>query len=155
EFGYTFPNYEPAALARCVCASQGWALAQVRFYTGVPEAADNPFWSQFWSAKLLGLSQVGVWTYSHPIRHRVRAVPLNGGLTIHPPGGAAHPPGTRLFLGDGSELPEGTELRVRVADDVTRVLVRIAVDIVRLAQTGDYEVILIFSQDQDLSEAAS
>jgi hypothetical protein len=32
--------------------------------------------------------------------------------------------------------------------------VRIALDVIRLAMGGDYDVALIFSQDQDLSEAA-
>lgn len=35
-FGYTYPNYDPVALAQAVCASQGWQSEQVRFYTGVP-----------------------------------------------------------------------------------------------------------------------
>src|SRR5262249_39621478 len=116
---------------------------------------DDPVWSHFWSAKFLALGRAGVWTYSHPIRPRTRCTRLYRGVTIHPPSGAAHPAGTRLFLGDGSELPEGTELRGRVADDRTRVLVRITVDILRLALGGEYDVILVLSQDQDLSEAAS
>jgi hypothetical protein len=33
-FGYTYPNYDPVALAQAVCASQGWQSEQVRFYTG-------------------------------------------------------------------------------------------------------------------------
>lgn len=34
-FGYTYPNYDVRALAEAVCRPKGWALAQVRFYTGV------------------------------------------------------------------------------------------------------------------------
>jgi hypothetical protein len=42
-FGYSYPNYDVAKLAQAVCQGQGWSLAQVRFYTGVPDRSDNPF----------------------------------------------------------------------------------------------------------------
>src|SRR6266498_2466607 len=61
-FGYTHPHYDPLALAKAVCAGRGWALAQARFYTGVPDAVDNPFWNHFWTAKLAQLGRVGVYT---------------------------------------------------------------------------------------------
>lgn len=40
-FGYTYPNYDPLALATKICALRGWHLEQTRFYTGVPDPADN------------------------------------------------------------------------------------------------------------------
>ncbi len=36
-FGYTYPNYDPLALAAAVCQSQGWDLDEAHFYTGVPD----------------------------------------------------------------------------------------------------------------------
>ncbi len=51
-FGCPYPNYDVARLAQTVCGAQGWQLIQPRFYTGVPEAADKPFWNHFWVAKL-------------------------------------------------------------------------------------------------------
>ena len=42
SFGYTYPNYDVRVLAEAVCRSKGWELAQARFYTGVPDATDNP-----------------------------------------------------------------------------------------------------------------
>src|SRR5262249_50063788 len=48
-FGH--PNYDPVALSNAACVSKGWRCAQVRFYTGVPDAADNAFWNHFWVAK--------------------------------------------------------------------------------------------------------
>ena len=33
-FGYTFPNYDPLALAKAVCERQGWECVGTRFYTG-------------------------------------------------------------------------------------------------------------------------
>jgi hypothetical protein len=50
-FGYRFPNYDPVALSKAVCAAKGWDCHQVRFYTGVPDPTDNPFWNHFWVAK--------------------------------------------------------------------------------------------------------
>ena len=61
-FGYNFPNFDAKALAERVCAGKGWQLDSVRFYTGVPDATDNAFWSQFWAAKLLAMSRQGVVT---------------------------------------------------------------------------------------------
>lgn len=52
-FGYTYPNYDIRALARVVSERQGWNLGQARFYTGIPDAADDPFWHSFWTNKLL------------------------------------------------------------------------------------------------------
>ena len=40
-FGYTYPNFDVTALAKRLCAGQGWKLAQVRFYTGIADAGDN------------------------------------------------------------------------------------------------------------------
>ena len=46
-FGYTFPNYDPVALAKLVCANRGWDCAGTRFYTGIPDASDNALWKSF------------------------------------------------------------------------------------------------------------
>ena len=59
-FGCTYPNYAPLALARAVCAAQGWQLTAARFYTGVPDAQDNPFWNHFWTAKLAAMGTRGI-----------------------------------------------------------------------------------------------
>ncbi len=44
-FGYRFLNYDPKALAERVASSRGWTLSQTFFYTGIPDATDNPFWN--------------------------------------------------------------------------------------------------------------
>ncbi len=64
SFGYTYPNYSVLALAQAVCISRSWQLVQTRFYTGIPDLTDNPFWHQFWSAKLLAMSRQGVHVFS-------------------------------------------------------------------------------------------
>ena len=124
-FGYTYPNYDPLKLAQAVCGTKQWRLAQVRFYTGVPAAHDNPRWNAFWTAKLMQMGRRGVWTYSRTLRYRDNTVRL--------------PDGTKFAYRSGYE--KGID-------------VRIALDVVSLALAGRFDVALVFSQDQDLSEVA-
>ena len=42
-FGYAVPNYDVVSLARAACHTRGWTLVQIRFYTGVPDQADDQF----------------------------------------------------------------------------------------------------------------
>ena len=124
-FGYGYPNYDVAALAATVCRQQNWSLAQVRFYTGFPDAADNAYWNHFWMAKLAQMGRQRVHVFSRPLRYRNQ--------TVHLPNGQAH-----TFL-------VGQEKGVDV---------RLALDVVGLAHRQLYDVAIIFSQDQDLSEVA-
>ena len=124
-FGYTYPNYDIKALAQTVCSRCGWGLVQVRFYTGVPDRSDNRMWNSFWTAKLLNMSRQGISTYSRPLRYRNKLV----------------------------TLPDGTEHSV-LAGEEKGIDVRIAIDVIRLAHQRQYDVALVFSQDQDLSEVA-
>ena len=116
---------EVKALAQALCSSKSWHSSQVRFYTGVPDADDNAFWHDFWAAKLLITSRQGVHTFSRSLRYRNRRIKL--------------PDGTEHTLHGGVE--KGID-------------VRIAIDVIRMAHHKDYDVALIFSQDQDLSEVA-
>ncbi len=124
-FGYSFPNYDVAALARAVCTQKGWVLVQIRFYTGVPDARDNAFWSYFWTHKLAMMGRQGIITFSRALRYRNRQV----------------------------RLPDGTE-HTYLAGEEKGIDVRIAVDLIRMAHHCEYDVAVVFSQDQDLSEAA-
>lgn len=124
-FGSPYPNFDSGKLAEGVCSLQGWSLVETRFYTGVPDARDNAFWNHFWTAKLAQMGREGVVTFSRSLRYRNQAIKL--------PDGSTH---TSLV---------GQEKGIDV---------RIALDIVRLANRRAYDVGLIFSQDQDLSEAA-
>ena len=114
-----------AALTRALCRNQGWQLEQARFYTGILEPADDPFWSRFWSARLGVMGHQSVHVFSRPLRYRTKTVWL--------PDDSTH-----SFL-------TGEEKGIDV---------RIALDIVRMAYRGEYDVALILSQDQDLSEVA-
>ncbi len=124
-FGYTYPNYDVQTLARKICLSQGWQLIQTRFYTGVPAANDNPFWHEFWSRKLAVLGRQGVHTFSRPLRYRNKRV----------------------------TLPDRTEHTFLTGEE-KGIDVRIALDVIGMAHHNEYDVALIFSQDQDLSEVA-
>lgn len=124
-FGYTYPNYDVAALATALCQGQSWQLQQVRFYTGIPDAADDLFWNHFWTAKLAQMGRQKVHVFSRPLRYRNQ--------TIRLPNGQTH---TSLV---------GQEKGVDV---------RLALDIVSLAYNGAYDVALVLSQDQDLSEVS-
>lgn len=124
-FGYAYPNYEPRALANAVCSARDWRLAETRFYTGVPDANDDPRWHHFWVAKLAMLGRRGVHAISRPLRYRNQ---------------------TAL-------LPSGATATILVQQE-KGIDVRLALDVVRLAFARAYDVALLFTQDQDLSEVA-
>jgi uncharacterized LabA/DUF88 family protein len=124
-FGYTFPNFDPVALTNAVCAKHLWVNSGVRFYTGVPAAEDNAFWNHFWTAKGAQMGRSGVFLFTRPLRYANKQVRLPDGSTYS-------------FL-DGNE--KGID-------------VRLALDVIRLAYQKEYDVAIIFSQDQDLSEVA-
>ena len=98
---------------------------QVRFYTGIPDAADDPFWNHFWTAKLAQMGRQNVHVFSRILRYRNQTVRLANGQT-------------HTFL-------VGQEKGVDV---------RLALDIVGMAYQQAYDVAMVFSQDQDLSEVA-
>lgn len=124
-FGHTYPNYDPMALGGTLCERQGWTLSEVRFYTGVPDREDDAFWHHFWTSKLASLGRCGVTVYSRALRYRNKLV----------------------------RLPDGSEHSYLAAEE-KGIGVRIAIDVVGLAWQDAFDVALIFSQDQDLSEVA-
>jgi uncharacterized LabA/DUF88 family protein len=124
-FDYKFPNFDPALLALEIARKKGWDLKQVRFYTGVPDASDNQLWHHFWAAKLAVMGTRGVYSYTRPLRYRNQVI----------------------------VLPDGTEHTILVGAE-KGIDIRLALDMVRLALEGEYDIALLFSQDQDLSEAA-
>jgi len=125
-YGYSFPNYDPVALATLVCQRRSLRCSGVHFYTGVHRATENRFWYDFWSLKLRILGTRGVDVISRPLAYAIESV----------------------------SLPDGTRAEIRVARE-KGIDVRIALDMVRLAREGAYDVAVVFSQDQDLNEAVS
>lgn len=125
-FGYSYPNYDPLRLAQCVVAKHDdWRLAETFFYTGIPEPDDDSGLNRFWANKLAVMGTRGVHTYSRGLRYRTRSLTCPHG--------------------------ESFEWRFREEKGID---VRIALDSVRLARQESIDVVLIFSQDQDLAEVA-
>jgi uncharacterized LabA/DUF88 family protein len=124
-FGYRYPNYDPLLLSRAVCAAQGWTLVGTHFYTGLPAIEDDPFWNHFSTAKLAVMGTRGVRTFARRLKYRRQS----------------------------TRLPDG-RLAIVLIGQEKGVDIRIALDVVRLGRDNRYDVALIFSQDQDLSEVA-
>jgi uncharacterized LabA/DUF88 family protein len=124
-FGYRWPNYDVDKITRAVCSQQGWQCDGVQFYTGVPEPHDHSFWNHFWNAKLAAMGTRGVKVFRRALRYRNQTVRLPAG-------------GTHTFL---------------VAQE-KGIDIRIALDVVHATRANLCDVALVFSQDQDLSEAA-
>lgn len=124
-FGYFYPNYDVKLLSEKICTSQGWQIDEIRFYTGVPDLRDDTFWHNFWNKKLVSMGQRGVTIFSRALRYRNQIV----------------------------VLPDGTNYTFLVGQE-KGIDVRIALDIIRLAHEQVFDVCLVFSQDQDLSEVA-
>ena len=125
-FGYNFPNYDVQKLARAVCAQHAWTLQRVQFYTGVPSITDNAFWHGFWANKLAMMGRRGVVVYSRPLVYRTKNI--------------AVPSFGNYTFSSGEE--KGID-------------VRLALDTLDAALRNEFDVALIFSQDQDLSELSS
>ncbi len=124
-FGYAYPNYDPAALAAAVCDAKGWRPDVISFYTGIPRIQDDPYWNHFWTEKLRGMGRRGIQTFSRHLRYRNQTIQLPGGGL--------------------SAVLVGQEKGIDI---------RIALDVVRMARENRYDVAVVFSQDQDLSEVA-
>lgn len=125
-FGYKFPNYDPLLLAQWVANHGHWQLVETYFYTGLPQVKDSAHWNYFWTAKLAVMGTRGINTFSRHLKYRNQTVRLPGGAT------------TTVLVGQ----EKGVD-------------VRLALDVVRFARENKYDVAVIFSQDQDLSEVAT
>jgi len=108
-----------------VCRDKGFTLHEIRFYTGVPQASEAPFWNAFWSAKLLAMSHMDIRTFSRPLRYRKKTF----------------------------RLRDGIEFSTRVGEE-KGIDIRIAIDVLRMARKNQLDVAVLFSQDQDFSEVA-
>ena len=124
-FGYHFPNYDIRKLVDRVATEQHWDLVGVYFYTGVPDATDDPRWNRFWTNKLASMGRQGITIFTRALRYRNKTVRLPDGTT-------------HSFL-------HGEEKGIDV---------RIALDVIGKAVRNEYDVAIVFSQDQDMSEVA-
>jgi uncharacterized LabA/DUF88 family protein len=122
-FGHHHPNYDPLKLTDAICAMRGWKRHGVRFYTGIPDAQRDPFWHAYWANRLLAMRRAGILVTTRPIRYR--EIETRG--------------------------PDGS-IDTVTATQEKGIDIRLALDIIRLGLSGQYDVALIFSQDQDLAE---
>lgn len=125
-FGHHHPNFDPIKLHAHVCAANGWHPNLVRFYTGVPSAVEDPMWAGYWSNRVLALKRSGVHVTTRPLRYRTQ------------------------YAFDAN----GDEKAITVPHE-KGIDVRLALDIVACAISGQFEVAVIYSQDQDLSEVVA
>ncbi|MBI3490962.1 MAG: NYN domain-containing protein [Acidobacteria bacterium] len=122
-FGCTWPNYRFPDLAEAVSTAKGWDLVETRFYTGIPDEQRSKRLYDFWTRRLLVMRNRGVTVYSRRLVYRDKPV----------------------------KLPDG-RLDVVKKGEEKGIDVRIAIDVVRLGFQAAYDVALLFSRDQDLSE---
>ena len=125
-FGHHHPNFDPLKLHAMVCASRGWTPNLVRFYTGVPSKAESPMWAGYWSNRVIALKRAGVHVTTRPLRYRTQ----------------------HAFDENGNE-------KEIVVPHEKGIDVRLALDIVSCAIKGQFDVAVIYSQDQDLKEVVS
>lgn len=126
SFGYETANYDPQKLAAWVCSRKGWELERVYFCTGIHSEEVNPGLYRFWTRRLIVMRSRGIHTYSRTLSYRPREL----------------------------RLPDGTTRAFRIGQE-KGIDVHLAVDVLRFAYEGLYDVGIVFSQDQDLTEVAN
>ena len=61
---YAWPSYDVEKLANALVTRQpGRTLTEIRFYTGVPNRSEHPYWHEFWLNKLRYLARRGIYVY--------------------------------------------------------------------------------------------
>jgi uncharacterized LabA/DUF88 family protein len=130
-FGHHHPNYDPVKLHKAVCKAKGWRPTLVRFYTGIPNAIESPMWTAYWANRVLALKRAGVHVTTRPLRYRRAAVIDHNGDPV--------------LEDDGQPV-------VSVTPQEKGIDVRLALDLVSCARKRQFDIALIFSQDQDLQE---
>lgn len=124
-YGYSYPNFDPLKLAQLIADREGWVLAETRFYTGVPHQRVNSDRAHFWNNKLRGLRRKGVEVFTGTVNYHKQSI----------------------------RLPDGTTQQVEFGYE-KGVDVQIAIDAITRTRTENYDVVVLFSQDNDLSGVA-
>lgn len=130
-FGHHHPNYDPIKLHKAVCEAKGWRPTLTRFYTGVPNAVESPMWTAYWANRVLALKRAGVHVTTRPLRYRRAAIIDHYGDPV--------------LEDDGQPV-------VSVTPQEKGIDVRLALDLVSRARKRQFDIALVFSQDQDLQE---
>ncbi|PYE99074.1 NYN domain-containing protein [Rhodopseudomonas faecalis] len=133
-FGHFHPNYDPRKLHLAVCAARGWRATLTRFYTGVPVESEDKMWSAYWSSRIISMKRSGIHVTTRKLRYRK----------------------TDVFDDKGSPVVDHNgKQKVITTPQEKGIDVRLALDVVSLARKRQFDVALIFSQDQDLNEVVT
>lgn len=122
-FGHHHPNFDPIKLHNMVCAQRGWTPNLVRFYTGIPSREESEMWAGYWSNRILAMQRSGILVTTRPLQYRSE----------------------KTFDCQGQEI----DIKIPQEKGID---VRLALDVVVCAIKGQYDVGVIYSQDQDLNE---
>jgi uncharacterized LabA/DUF88 family protein len=126
-FGYKYPNYDPIKLAQKITElEENRKLIKVNFYTGVHEVNRNEFLHHFWMNKLQGLRRAGVNVYYRFLKYADYKKQTSSG-----------------------DFETITKPREKGVD------IKLAIDLIKFARKGMYDIAIIFSQDTDLNEAVN
>ena len=116
-------NVRPHNLARLVCKKQGWRCAGVNYYQGSPDPNREPAESKLWNRRRANLVASGIQVFDRRVQ----------------------------YFEHEQRLPDGRlEMVTRVKEK--GVDVRMALDVVELANKGLFDIAVLFCRDQDLSE---
>ena len=121
-----YPNFDPVALSNLVAQKYSLTIKKIKFYTGIPPKKRDPYWNRFWSAKLALLGRNKlVKIFTRKTQFREKTIIIDN-------------------------------KKYQIQFDVEKGIdTRITIDIVRDALDQKSEAIVIFSEDQDLSESVT
>jgi uncharacterized LabA/DUF88 family protein len=125
-FGHHHPNYDPIKLHAAVCAAHGWKPNLVRFYTGIPNKDESEMWAGYWNSRVIQMKRDRISVTTRPLRYRKQDVIDQA----------------------------GNVKTVSVAQE-KGIDTRLVLDIVSTARKKQWDVAVIFSQDQDLAEVVA
>lgn len=117
-------DFDLPGIARAICAAQDWTIGGMNFYTGLPRRDVDQQLHEYWMRRMSHLGRLGVKTWSRRLAYSTRT--------------------TRC--GECGHVDERRVPREKGVD------VRICLDAVAAAVTGEMDVALFFSQDQDFYE---
>lgn len=122
-FGHYHPNYDPKKLHAAICEVHGWTPNLVRFYTGVPVTRESPMWAAYWNSRILSMKRDGISVTTRPLRYRKQEV-----------------------------IDDSGNVKIVSVAHEKGIDTRLVLDIVSTARKKQWDVAVIFSQDQDLAE---
>lgn len=121
---FGFVKHDVAALAREICQKKGWDCGAINFYSGVPTKEHDPVGFDRWDKRIAVMKQQNINVVTRPLTYRTK----------------------KVFGPNGEE-------NVSLHTGEKGIDVRLALDMVRAAYEKTADVFIVFSQDQDLSEA--